>query len=1716
MGEVRIFLYLLLDNMSLLTGVPDNKAGDWFSNTWYSTFGIPEQFIRRMMRTVQDPNVGIFDREGVFDNYLLPVFGAALDHSRDVRDEEFVERIKSSKFGRANLRGMKNNLGSQIGASILLDPLSYMTGGLSALGKASKGVEIMRTTDAFKKQVGAGWTSLTVADARKQIQKVISQKQTSAADARRLGKADRLLAAAPDQKEILPEISKLSGKRQLAIGVPIFDILGAKKTFDSKYETWWDLLWEPGRRGYTFAAPLGSAATKLPVFGRLLREMHGAMWGLAKGKKAGGLGEFNVDLTGAVEGPVAKKELVKEISRLDPPNVELFNNLNQKVSGTESATDSVRRRSLEGHWSSKKNPLLQEKKELETQLELAEAAYQTPGWLMGANWAELKKVAKTLKVPIKGNKNELLNSILEAKDALTLSKSAKKARVRRINTIKKQLGKITTYKPHEQVLHALGLPLVKDDELAQKIALDAFNTVSLRRDKPLSALPLDEVGDLDLKVLNKATNNFIEKMGHSADVFGLHQISMSASMGAKLRTEAAERGYFALNAFKLMKSAEDWRFKVFGSDVGRKDLAEAFNRSRDNSAKATEMVLSQMAAVAPALKATARATGFSEQEVETILRASLESAAARGEPEFFAKYAHENPKAYYRSVFNWATRQSKYLDTLNILGKDVFKERIGSGAIPHAYAESLSSLAEQGLPDEILRLHFHEEVLEAGQPAMRLEPEMRSPVEKYVLKHKMSKTKPDPLQGKKLAFIPTEVLAARREAITRKLTSHGRRMSNRNKDIAARDRIQIDKIIEWRIETGAEPLEMLKVPKKMDITSRELTGKVGVGRRVLDLDELGNIALPMARLLFDSHELRRLQQQALDAGRDFVPPVALQRRLAENMDTASRLISDKVKQGLGKEGAELLTDLERAQGQLFYAANRAGTIHPGSPIAFVHRILSDETRRSVNNIIGKIDPSLLSKLDPALAATRRRQVDHMTIEELNDLTYGLKEAGDEKYWKELTSLVEKDLGVPFKEFEESPILSVFARMGQVAEIDNTGAFINNVLNESHAVLSHTGKAPLVKAKVIAIATGVEGDPLIYHTSEKIRGRIRGKDPLKTLNIERYEKATQGKALGILVELPDGKLATMSLDQMGDGRTLWAPSLLDEYDKVKADDIGTTMANAISGGYIKRSGRSAIVGDSADLNNMAIEKLAPMLEQEIIWGESNALMGLLGSISKQHEVAGEAGQIFDNMHIFMKKFQTVFRPGFHMANASSAYFQSLTAGHGAKNTVLATMDALRFLHGSPEWAAKYDPIIRRLGDGDGLTHKNHLAANLVTAGTGSYLSSRLEWLRGLRRQGHDTGNVARIAAGTARGRGMVERLTEEGANLADHVFKVEGRSYDMSEILDSFLDANLFGTFISEGLRGSNTVPAALRRLRERSAKDGGWKAFDDLSSTAESSEVFARLLNYFAGIRSGLTPNMAAEVSAEANVRYHRLTSAEKTYAKRAFTYYTFPRKFFPFAWRKFAEDPKMANQVVSTVMTSIENGVMVNPQGNIELRMPGDMADWRLDIQRSAANLDAVVGLQAILHRLSPESDPGKEISGAPGQPAFLEFGPAVSGLTTLFGPRDLDAPSRVSELAELFPQLRWLGETLHIPPGNRRNPEISLTPVEHALMNMSTFKKVRPKHEARMYRARMRRVADRIKRDLQEAAVVGDEQQIGDLKAEWDMLSLSYQSKLGEVLEN
>ena len=250
------------------------EATNW-DRFFNSTISLPQQFVWRVQRAMQEDDIDLFSEKGILDASLIPILGMLDDHKNDVMPDYM--------FG--------DNLGNQIGGSILYDPLTYMSGGLSALGKLAQLSNKVRTvpmisrkmTKAFGKSGKAGKEAdvplgkMTLGQMDEMAAKALKKEnrgQSTWRQRRELKAFRKELGKQGDAMygETLEGILKHEGDRQLAWRVPILWRAGAKINVAPEHQNWFRFWGDQKNSLSTFVkakttahlAPLTGAVGKLP------------------------------------------------------------------------------------------------------------------------------------------------------------------------------------------------------------------------------------------------------------------------------------------------------------------------------------------------------------------------------------------------------------------------------------------------------------------------------------------------------------------------------------------------------------------------------------------------------------------------------------------------------------------------------------------------------------------------------------------------------------------------------------------------------------------------------------------------------------------------------------------------------------------------------------------------------------------------------------------------------------------------------------------------------------------------------------------------------------------------------------------------------------------------------------------------------------------------------------------------------------------------------------------------------------------------------------------------------------------------------------------------------------------------------------------------------------------------------------------------------------
>lgn len=227
-----------------------------------STFALPQQFLWRIWRALEDDKIDLFSERGILDFALVPGLGIADSHQHDVMPDYMAEQLGFASEG-------KSGLGSQLTAAIISDPLSWMTGGSTALAKLGKSAmsasripqvaskaraaataNNMQLDEyigqlgapAYRKLLGEAAGEMTQltgksGKSRKTLEKLIKQFDDSFDEASRIASTKGIEGGLK-----VGDAIKSTRDRQIALGLPIFSMFGARVNILDGQSSWWDLF----------------------------------------------------------------------------------------------------------------------------------------------------------------------------------------------------------------------------------------------------------------------------------------------------------------------------------------------------------------------------------------------------------------------------------------------------------------------------------------------------------------------------------------------------------------------------------------------------------------------------------------------------------------------------------------------------------------------------------------------------------------------------------------------------------------------------------------------------------------------------------------------------------------------------------------------------------------------------------------------------------------------------------------------------------------------------------------------------------------------------------------------------------------------------------------------------------------------------------------------------------------------------------------------------------------------------------------------------------------------------------------------------------------------------------------------------------------------------------------------------------------------------------
>ena len=1465
---------------------------EWF---WNSTFGVPQQLIFRGLRAAQDPNTDFFSHEGILDMSLIPFVGLFDDDRADVSMSEQVRRVNK-------LTGSKMDADSgwaQFGVGMLTDPLTFLSGGLTALGRTgASGLKAARTGSmpALLRKAGVDVSELVAGKAkmgRKEFMAHLDEALKKPLNGNAWSRGRQRGALKKARKEIgrlsaeygddVGQILNKSSDMELRLGLYVpFTNMGGAIYKNKEHKYWFKLL------GNT--APMNALASGIKTVAGLPGIQRGTkhIAALRDGFKTG------------------RQNLAETVSKYKGSNLDALGRTLTQASQNLFVNLNRRQR---GPLSSQFNILVKEGMDPKRAFLKA----------IQANGSS-SKAAKA--VPVPRNK-DILQAEYERYYRAFFGLSEKA----RVPSAKNLSGKLLSDN-------------LEDFKATYKDASKRFENSFVDRQ-------LTDAGKAEARVLD-------------------------------------EGGKGAFNFGRNMKQLWGKIWKLGGS---AKHLDESNALLTRYESQATESVRQMGVQLADALRVDAQALGMKTEDLDNFML-----GVAQGQPmveEIGAwvgklKGKGENVDQAAMVIGNFVSRLEKTIGALSVQARQgTANSKLGDimEAVSNRFAENVKFNTKGKIDYDYV---YGADQTVPGKSILDQIGGDRS--NKLILSVGRHKGKPlGTLTQTELGEVLTDIVgtAPRKKLTPAHLNKHWSRYTADMKEIRA-----------LRSELGLNFMSMLSLLQRAKKTGKvSMAGNKG-GTRFKLTEEQSRRVLFVSRSDFEPalarnpnklkgparsqynavrkiQDARRMPGASANGNKVYnnlkplpeqqLPP-RIPNKVGASIDgeriqlndlgrAAARLNSvvRELKRSHGQKsvGPHLIREIEGALNQVhtswddairevlgpntrfmdlardiqkksLFAALEQGAHTLTSPLGYAMRIMSRNNRQMLEASLNSngLDEVLQSAL-PTLGSTFARDLDNITVYELNEI-YRKVKAGplkEQKANEQFINLMnkiadEENLPQWGEKYAESMFHAVIGREGQAMRTTANVDYINAALKAG----AETNTA--VAGKLIGVAYGE--NVKIY---DKVR-TVQTKGTQRTGQTKQKIEDVNAQVTGLIIRGEDGT------DRV-------VPMQFFDNESYTGVVLGEGYGNAASALGI-RATRGKLDAHEVLVNSETMRKNAHgLIGNHVVVGEKATVDGIFGSMQNVWKNSGEIAIYYDNVQYLMKKFQTVFSPAFHLNNLASMFSQMLTIGTSPLNQVAATSDALRFLGTNKQGALAYDRFN---------LHTAAIKGGSVDGFVGGRING-LNFLDVIRKAGLDE------IVGKSP-----EAILKEFPHLEpeDLIFKVGTQVYSMPELLEAWRSTNMFGTFMSEGLRGGSSVTRTLAELRGRVTASQGVRKFKEgAQDLMESSEVTARLSGFFGQLREGKGLIEAAENTKLAMVDYNKLTSVERFGIKRLMAYYTFPRHFLPHAANYFGQHANRMTQSAQLIKTDW----LREERGRLKL----DIGDTTFDATRVLPHLEALKVLETV-----------------------------------------------------------------------------------------------------------------------------------------------------------
>jgi hypothetical protein len=1476
-----------------------------FERFWNSSFGLPQQLIFRALRVAQG-DASFFSEKGFLDKALIPILGGFDAERQDVHAKEMVQRVNSI----TGLDLDEDHFAAQLGVGIATDPLSFLTSGLTAGAKSTgallKGVRTQAVKGASKLTKEEDILALGREKLAATLDEALDGPELLGKDRRKVQAAR---AALDDiEGDDLVKAAQQAGKREQLIAAPIVGAwVGPKIRVSNEYESWFQLLRDKGGANKAAAWLTSGPLQGIPG----IRHATGVLAGFAAGLRDAGMAPRVLQMAAA---PDLTQESLAVVQRTQPLAKQLLDS-DSKWKRILAAAAKGREQSFIKQVMGTEDASLKDALELLGVGSMSEVTEDTlqrfliehDGAVEGLRHAS-DRVAFT----------EQAAKSLETRKLASAEVGYKAGRGLKLGLRKMFVSDAPGTKEFDTAVRKIRDRHATDTQQIAKMSVDLME--QLARDAEKLGIPFEEMDEIqslllqtvplqdeiDAAIKSGAVDRFTSLADRIDSAVGILVSRLEPRVGQgneaidQLYNQVVESFGAGGTSGRVRLNFGDVPAKTFRVEDAAPPTGPKVNRHIDSESghylgHMTDRQLRRRQSKL-ARKGTRKMEG---EELKRAVNRSPELKEA-------AKALEVTPE----EMAQLARRRggTKGFPRLERLELDEM-ERNMVGAAANGVYRSLKFKDKAALVTRLLKGgKVRKDLAEAARELKPLITLLRSKGFKDVddvmdlLTLARGKRIKRLAPGVQLNELARPLLNLANKAVReldqpifdRKLLSKGEQA----------DYDGVRNLMGLR-KQDVRPVARVR-PKKQRIVEeagpRPLTEvDVVEGEWTPALESIGRIKGLAA-------ELRRLERTGVESP-------ALMAELGSETVRLSSLFVEPIVESLREVGAAGFFDSAQKMRQgILDSAVRTGTLGDSAPLAYLGHFYSQSTAKALDDLLGKHDAeSVLSKALPHLSSSFRRSSDGMTIQELNIVIEEAARAGNTELHTALLDFAKAN-DIPVGKIEESAAAAMIMRLSQANQAETIVETVGGMFDAAAA----TGAA--VAGKVVGVVDDAGSTKTLLPDGRVSEAALDETGGVVDVGVERTKE--RGFS-ALIIEDHTGAQRVIPMSQLD---AKFKGLKLGKYSSLEGGkDVNKAFNNFSS------RGSDAIPGSGFGSGNRAEE----LLDEFVVIGDSAAVDGMANAYAKQYQAAPAVIAAFDPAINLVKRFQTTFRLNFHIANLAGVLPMAMTAGARPKSILLGVADYFRFVG----------------ADNAALVKEYSRYHDIMSEPSRSGFVS-------------NTLNPAQDVVGTIRGTGKSGlRSTEEvaeavGKEAESLMFQSRtGEVYDIGEIMDALIDNAVLTGFIADDLRGVSSTPERLRKMLASLHKGKSPEGVLDRASAAlgvEGSENAARLTTFFSLLHSGQGIKEAATNTVAAMVPYHQLTRLEREWAKRLFTYYSFPRHYLPQAGKYFATRPDIAARYAHTI--NAEGGVV---ERDGRLLVNTDIGT--INLSRLDPNLEALQSLKAI-----------------------------------------------------------------------------------------------------------------------------------------------------------